>query len=137
MRSIVLDAGAFIAAERRDRTVAEFVNAALHENVPIVMPAAVLCEVWKMTPRHGSVGLRRNVNETVSLDEGLGEQVGQLLDATKSKQLVDAVVALTAVQKRPSLVLTSDPDDIMTFVKVIGATCAIAPKVADVMIARV
>lgn len=101
------------------------------------MPAAVLCEVWKMTPRHGSVGLRRNVNETVSLDEGLGEQVGQLLDATKSKQLVDAVVALTAVQKRPSLVLTSDPDDIMTFVKVIGATCAIAPKVADVMIARV
>lgn len=133
----MLDAGAFIAAERRDRTVAEFVNAALHEKVPIVLPAPVLCEVWKRTPRHGSIGLRRNVNETVSLGENLSEEVGRLLDSDKSTQLVDAVVALIAVKKRPSLVLTSDPDDIVAFVKAIGATCAIAPKVADVMIACV
>lgn len=137
MRSVVLDSGAFIAAERRDRTLAEFVKAALREDALIVLPAAVLCEVWKATPRHGSVGLRRNVSQTVSLDAKLATEVGQLLDAAKSEQIVDAVVALVAVRNKPSLVLTSDSTDISMFVKATGSSCAIAPKVADVVIARV
>ncbi len=112
-------------------------KAALREDALIVLPAAVLCEVWKSAPRHGSVALRRNVHQTVSLDAKLAEQVGQLLDAVKSTQIVDAVVALVAVQNKPSLILTSDPKDVATFVKAAGASCAIAPNIADVIIARV
>ncbi|MGH9639836.1 MAG: hypothetical protein ACRD3Y_07220 [Bryobacteraceae bacterium] len=100
----------------------------------VTLPSVVLCEVWKAMPRHGSMRLRGFVNSVVSLDADLASAVGALLDRTGSREIADATVALVAYATRPSLVLTSDPEDIEAFVRLCGATCARFPKTADVVL---
>jgi hypothetical protein len=119
-----LDSGAFIAAERRDRRLAALIAAAEREGATMLLPAAVVAEVWRQPPRQLSAELLGTVDHVVALDDRRARAVGVLLGIARSAQIVDASVATLAISTRPSLVLTSDPKDLQALVRAAGMTCS-------------
>lgn len=113
MSGAVFDAGALIALDRNDRTVVVLVGEARRANLPIVVPAGCIAQVWRMPSRQARVaGFLRLPNvEVVPLDDEDARLVGLLLARTRTRDVVDAHVAVCA-QRRDQMVLTSDPDDI-------------------------
>lgn len=110
---VVLDAGAFIALERRNRVMVHLTERFTSEKTPLVTSAGVVAQVW----RGGSGGqapiaflLRRT--EVVDLTHAMAKVVGKMLGLRGMTDPVDAHVALIARQ-RGFAVLTSDPDDLL------------------------
>jgi hypothetical protein len=140
VRNIVLDAGAFIAAERRDRRLAALLSAAEKVGGTVLLPTPVIAEIWRDPPRQCSVQLMGTADDVISLDLGHACAVGELLGKSPKSQLVDASVATVALEYRPSIVLTSDPDDLERLLKALGATCSFDPAKkpqSDVIIAPI
>jgi len=140
MRTLVLDSGAFIAAERRDRHFAELMAAATADGATILLPAAVIAEIWRTPPRPLSKTVVDFADEIVALDDALARQVGALIGAARSTQIVDGSVALVAIQSKPSIVLTSDPADIASLLKAAGESYGMglaAKAKAPILIARI
>jgi predicted nucleic acid-binding protein len=111
---IVLDSGALIAFERRTERMRALVREAITSKVPVLIPAAVLAQVWRRPPDQvllRSLAYSRST-KIVPLDGALAEAIGALCARTKTRDVVDASVAIVARQHR-ALVLTSDPDDIL------------------------
>jgi predicted nucleic acid-binding protein len=125
MRAVILDAGAFIAAERGSSTVKHWLAAAARTNATILVPALVIAEIWRQPPRPHAASVVRNVDTVVALDVAAAKRVGALLGNAKSTQIVDTSVALVAIANQPSFVLTSDADDIATLVGAAGVGCRI------------
>jgi coenzyme F420-reducing hydrogenase beta subunit len=76
-------------------------------------------------------------NRVVPLDAAAAMTVGVLLQRARSTQIVDGTVTALALRWRPSLVLTSDPDDIAKLANAAGATCRVGrrgPRRADVVV---
>lgn len=112
-RQYVLDAGALIAYEKRDRRVTVLVEEAFGSRIELVLPSVVLAQVW----RDGS---RQAVLSRVLRNPGLAEaplthedakRVGELLRQSGTTDVADAHVAVLAARLHAS-VITSDPDDI-------------------------
>ncbi len=108
--ALVLDAGALIAIERRDRaTIARLVRA--HEDAePVLTSAAVVAQVIRNRSRQ--VTLERvlaGVDER-PLDRDAARLVGHLLALSRTSDVVDAALALVA--SPGDEVLTSDPGDL-------------------------
>lgn len=138
MRTIVLDSGAFIAAEQRSRVLATILTEAAEQNRTIVVPATVLAEIWRSPARPNAVALLKNTDEIVPLDAKRALAAGALLGASLTTQVVDATVAGLALEYQPSLVLTSDVGDIEALVKAAGGTCRIGiDRPAPIVIARI
>jgi hypothetical protein len=119
VRGFVLDAGAFIALERRSAFMIGILNEALHGTIEIVLPRTVIAQVWCGTPRQANVGrlvsagLRRG--SPVVIDELTAErarQIGVKIGQTSHPDIVDVHVALAA-SERGHAVLTSDDADIV------------------------
>ncbi len=108
--TIVLDAGALIAVDRRDRRVGAMLRVAHHEGSELRTSAAVVAQVWRNGPRQANLARVLAGVDTVALDGFGGRRIGELLRATRSTDVVDGHVALLV---RPGdLVLTSDPDEL-------------------------
>ena len=112
MIGLVLDAGAFIAVERRDKIMTALVARIARERIPLVTSAGVVAQVW----RGGGDAqvpvaflLRRTV--VVDLTHRVAKLLGRLLGERKMSDAVDAHVAFLA-RERGWPVLTSDPDDL-------------------------
>ena len=108
--ALVLDAGALIAIERRDRTtIARLVRA--HEDAePILTSAAAVAQVIR--DRSRQVTLERmlaGVDER-ALDRETARRVGTLLASSQTSDVVDAAVALLAAPGDE--LMTSDPRDL-------------------------
>jgi predicted nucleic acid-binding protein len=112
-RTVVLDAGALIALEKRDRKMEALLRLAHRVQAPIVIPAGVLAQVWtgdaEQAPLHRL--LRRHTTEVVALDRVLAEGVGRLCKRAGTSDVVDASVVIAARQAN-AVVLTSDPADL-------------------------
>ncbi len=111
--AIALDAGALIALERADERVRALLREALRVRARIVIPAAVLAQVWRDGRRQAVLGmlLKGESTEVVSLDAVLAQAVGALCGRTGTSDVVDASLALVARRSR-ALVITSDADDV-------------------------
>lgn len=106
--SLVLDAGALLAIDRRDRVVGALLRVAQQERIVLRTSPAAVAQVW----RHGArqVQLARILTGVAAppLDLDTGKRLGVLLGATASCDVVSAHIASLA---RPGdRVLTSDPD---------------------------
>ena len=108
---MVLDAGAFLAIERADRsTVALLKRELLARRVPVTH-GGVVAQVWR-----GGAGKQANLSgllaavEVVPLDDHLGRRAGVLLCRTRMADVIDAAVVLLAVDG--DTILTSDADDL-------------------------
>lgn len=106
--SLVLDAGALLAIERRDRQVGAMLRVAQQERIAVRTSPAAVAQVW----RHGQVLLARILAGVTAppLDLDTGKRLGILLGAAGCSDVVDAHVASLA--RAGDRVLTSDPDDL-------------------------
>jgi hypothetical protein len=110
MAALVFDAGALIALDRGDRTVAALLAvAAQHDNEAITSSACV-AQVWRDPARQAR--LTRALGGFVEwpLDSGQARRCGLLLARTETSDIADAAVALLA--QDGDTILTSDPRDI-------------------------
>jgi rRNA-processing protein FCF1 len=112
-RAVVLDAGAIIAFERADARMRALLREALRTNVPIVVPAGVLGQVWRNPAQQ--VPLRALLTEPTTtvpaLDQPLAEAAGVLCGRAGTADVIDAAVVLLARQHN-AVVVTSDVKDL-------------------------
>ena len=113
MSGAVLDTGALIAFDRNDRRVVAIVSRALEHSDALIVPAGVVAQAWR--DGRTQVRLARLLGspacEIVPLDDLAARAVGQLCGTTRTGDITDASVAITARQ-RGLRVITSDPNDI-------------------------
>ena len=110
---VVLDAGVFIALERRDRMMARLVQRFSDERTPLVTSAGVVAQVWRGGDRDQvpiAFLLRRTT--VVDLTHAVAKVLGRMLGATRTSDPIDAHIVLLA-RERGWSVITSDPDDLL------------------------
>lgn len=110
MTRLVLDAGALLAWDRRDRAVAVRLEAARRHGLDLRTTAIVVAQVWRDGARQAWLAGLLKGTEVVSVDERLGREAGALLGRSRTADPIDATVVLVAAPG--DRVLTSDPDDI-------------------------
>ena len=113
--SVVLDAGALIAIDKRDRAVGAMLRVLQRDDVPIVTSAAVVAQAWRDPRRQVNLARVLTGVDIAALDDLAAKQVGELLRANRTTDLADAHVALL-VQPQER-VLTSDEADIKALLR--------------------
>jgi predicted nucleic acid-binding protein len=110
---VVLDAGAFIALERRSRTMARLAKAFDDEQTPLVTSAGVVAQVWR-GGGHRQVPVTFLLKRTtvVDLTYGAARLLGRLLGERGQRDVVDAHIVAIA-RERGWPVVSSDPDDLL------------------------
>ncbi len=106
----VLDAGAFVAVEKRDRRVGAMLRVLQQRRVSLWTSAGVVAQVWRQGARQAllskvlaGVGVR-------ALGPGDDKRTGELLALAGTDDVIDGHVAL--VVENGDQLLTSDPDDL-------------------------
>jgi hypothetical protein len=111
----ILDAGALVAVDRRDRAMGAQLRVLQQQGTPLRTSAGVVGQVW----RDGStqVNLARVLAgvgiEPLGADDG--KRIGELLGRAGSADVIDAHIALLVVSA--DVVLTSDPGDILALLR--------------------
>ncbi|MGH8934469.1 MAG: hypothetical protein ACRDZO_28515 [Egibacteraceae bacterium] len=121
--SVVLDAGALIGVERRDRRVRTILRAAEANNIEVRTSAAAVAQVWRDGARQAHLARTLTGVATVRLDLASGKRVGTLLGASRTHDIVDGHVA--SLVSDGDQVLTSDPDDLLRLLDARGVTARI------------
>jgi hypothetical protein len=112
-RGVVLDAGLFIAIERRSRVAVSLVDIFVKKKTRLVTSAGVVAQVWRgHRGQQVPVTFLLRHTEVVDLSYAVARIIGNMLGATRTADPIDAHVALIARQ-RGWPVLTSDPDDLL------------------------
>lgn len=116
---LILDAGAFVAAERGDRDVVALVKRERLAGRPPVTNGAVVAQVWRGgRGRQGPVAQLLAGTEVVPVDDVLGRRAGLLLASSGRSDAVDAVVVCLAADGDD--ILTSDPSDLRALAEAAG-----------------
>jgi PIN domain len=125
-RPIVLDSGALVAIERRRMQMVEILAAARSGENDIVIPVAILGEVWtgdgsRQAPIARLLNdVRTNVHP-LTLQEALSAGVLLRRTSRRTKRgvtrpgVIDACVAICAKVIDAAAIVTSDPDDFGAF----------------------
>lgn len=124
MIEIVLDAGALIALERRDRTMWSVLKLAAQRGDAVFVPSTVLAQVWRGTRQQALIA-RVLAQSVIAPFDGLARAVGELCGRTRTDDICDAHVALVATGR--DALYTSDPNDLRRLL----AAC---PETAPVII---
>jgi hypothetical protein len=111
----VLDSGALIGIDKRDRQIGAMLRVLQRDGVPVRTSAAAVAQVWRDGRRQANLARVLPGVDIGALDEVAGKRVGELLRANGTSDLVDAHVALL-VQPQGS-VLTSDEADIRALLR--------------------
>ena len=113
--SLILDAGALIAIERRDRNLISRLVAAHEDGERVRTSAAVVAQVWRNGARQATLARVLAGIEEVPLLSEQAREIGLLLATTRSSDVVDGAVAVIA--RSGDEVLTSDPTDLRTLLR--------------------
>ena len=111
----VLDSGALIAIDKRDRKVGAMLRVLQRDGVPVHTSAGAVAQVWRDGRRQANLARVLPGVDIGALDETSARRVGELLRTSRTSDLVDAHVALL-VQPDGS-VLTSDEADIRALLR--------------------
>ena len=107
---LVLDAGAFIAFERGDRTVAALLKRELLARRRPCTHGGVVGQIWRAGARQAPIARLLGAMEVVALDLELGRRAGLLLSRTRKADVIDSALVLLA--NDGDWIVTSDPDDL-------------------------
>lgn len=108
--TVVLDAGALIAVDRRDHHVGALLRVAQAERIPVRTSAAVVAQVWRDGAQQANLARVVAGIHAAALDLDTGKLLGALLARAGTADVVDAHVA--SLVGPGDTVLTSDPDDL-------------------------
>jgi hypothetical protein len=119
MIALILDAGAFVAIERNDRSTVALLKAARMNSLSLRSNGGVVAEVW----RGGSgsqVPLSRLLGavELLPVDGDLGRLAGALIRDAGGGSAIDATVVTIA--NEGDQIVTSDQSDIQTLINASG-----------------
>jgi hypothetical protein len=107
---LVLDAGAFIALERGDRTVAALLKREVLGQRRPRTHGGVVGQVWRGGPRQARTARLLQAIEVVPVDLELGRRAGLLLARARKADVIDAALVLMASDG--DWIITSDSDDL-------------------------
>lgn len=117
-RVLILDTGAVSALAKKRKGMAERLAAAQQADHRVLIPAVVLAEVATGAPSDASIWHVLGKIPTLDLPQGVAMRAGALRSRAervrrKKRDLtVDAIVAATAVELAPSVVITADKSDL-------------------------
>jgi len=123
---LILDAGAFVAAERGNREVLARVKHELQLGSAPVTNGAVVAQVWR-----GGRGKQVPVAQLLAgvdvapVDDLLGKRAGMLLALTGGQDAIDASVVCLA--RDGDDILTSDPGDLLALSRTAGVHVELIP----------
>ena len=108
--NLVLDAGALLVIERRNRRVGALLRVAQQERIVVRTSPAAVAQVWRHGGRQAQLARVLAGVAAPPLDLDTGKRLGTLLGTTAGNDVVDAHVASLA--RNGDQVLTSDPHDL-------------------------
>ena len=108
--ALVLDAGALIAIDRRDRVAGALLRVAQRQGVAVHTSASVLAQAWRDGARQASLARTLTGIDAIAIEQTSGRRVGELLADSGTSDIVDGHVALLGAAD--DTVLISDPADI-------------------------
>lgn len=117
-RVLILDSEAVSALAEKRKGMAERLAAAQEADHRVVIPTVVLAEVGTGSPADAAIWHVLRRIPTVDLPQGVAMRAGALrarADSVRRKKrdlTVDAIVAATAVELVPSVVITADKRDL-------------------------
>lgn len=113
MPGITLDAGGLIAVDRNHRRVIVLLARAAETRARVTVPASALAQAVRRPERQVRLArlVRQPTTDVVPLDRVDATNVGRLLAASRTADVVDAHVILCA-RRAHQRVVTSDPDDL-------------------------
>ena len=111
MSALVLDAGAFVAAERGDRRLIARLRAARQHGVELRSTAIVVAQVWRDSQgRQAHLARLLRAVDIRPIDDEAGRAAGVLIGRAGTADPIDATVVLAA--DSGDRILSSDPQDI-------------------------
>lgn len=113
MAGITLDAGGLIAVDRNDRRVIALLARASETRALVTIPASALAQAIRQPERQVRLArlIRQPTTDVGELDRVDATNVGRLLAASGTSDVVDAHVVVCARRAHQGVV-TSDPDDL-------------------------
>ena len=122
---LVLDAGALIAVDRRDRAVGAILRRAQADSLPVRTSAAVVAQVWRGGGRQANLARVLAGTQAVVLDAHAGRSVGALLRRSGTEDVIDAHLA--SIVQPGDTVLTSDVADLSAVLAARGVRASFRP----------
>ena len=110
MAALVFDAGALIAIERGDRTVAALLTAAARSGTEVVTSSTCVAQAWRDPARQARLTRALAGFLERELDARRARDCGRLLARSETRDIADAAVSLLV--DNGDTILTSDPQDI-------------------------
>jgi len=113
LSGLTLDTGALIALERGNRFVAALLQRAIAAKADIVLPTTVIAQAMRDPARQVALNLliRASATSIADLYRPTAVAVGRILAVSRTSDITDAHVALTATTRNHTIV-TSDPEDL-------------------------
>lgn len=123
--ALVLDAGAFLAAERADRELVALLKDELRRGQAPLTHGGIVGQVWRGGARQARLALLLAGTEVTPLDETLGRRAGALLARARKADVVDAALVLLAADG--DTLLSSDPGDLRALIDAAGLAVDLLP----------
>jgi hypothetical protein len=113
MAGVTLDAGGLIAVDRNDRQVTVLLARAAETRARVTIPASALAQAVRRPERQVRLArlIRQPTTDVIPLDRVDATNIGRLLAASGTADVVDAHVVVCA-SRAHQRVVTSDPDDL-------------------------
>jgi hypothetical protein len=121
----ILDAGALVAVDRRDRLIGAQLRLLQQQGTPVRVSSAVVGQVWRDGSRQANLARILAGVGVEALAKEDGRRIGELLALAGSADVVDAHVALLTAPA--DLVLTSSPGDIRKLLQARGVAARVQP----------
>jgi hypothetical protein len=122
---VTYDAGALIAAERGERPMWARHRALLLRRVVPTVPAPVVAQCWRGTPRQAQLARLLAGCEVEALDDTRARTTGTLTGRARTADIVDASVVEGAL-RRGDLIVSSDEGDLAAIAAAVNRHIAIA-----------
>jgi hypothetical protein len=119
----ILDAGALVAVDRRNRMIGARLRLLQQQGTPIRVSSAVVGQVWRDGRRQANLARVLAGTRIEALGPDDGKRIGELLALAASADVVYAHAALMAADA--DLVLTSDPADIRKLLQARGISARV------------
>ncbi|MGH3489636.1 MAG: type II toxin-antitoxin system VapC family toxin [Actinopolymorphaceae bacterium] len=119
----VYDTGALLAAEAGDRRLWWLRRQSVIDGARVIVPAVVLAQAWRGGPRQALLAKLLKTTEVEPTTDAMARAAGALCGRARTSDVVDAIVATTAISYRATIV-TCDTDDIQRLLD--AANCGLS-----------
>ena len=120
---ILLDAGALVAIDKRDRSVGAMLRVIQEQGLVVRTSAGVLAQVWRDGAKQANLARVLAGVRVRPLDAGDGRRAGELQGRARTSDAIDAHLAWMAESN--DVILTSDPDDMRRLLDARGVDAVI------------